>query len=1072
MLTRRLHVLLILALAALLAGRPAAAAEGPAGIADVLAKMPAESIAAGQEAAAQILKGGPATLKEIVALLVPPGAGDDARARFALNAVAFRVTRPGAGKERALFSRVLIEALGSGPPPVRVFLVSLLQMVGREEAVAPLAKLLGDPDLHEPAVQALLAIRTRGVAPALLKALPEAKGPNRVTLVRALGELRAKAAVPALLPDAASADTNLRRVALFALANIGDPAADAALVDAAAATSTYERAHATAMYLLFARRLAESGRKKECARICREMIRTRTAPREAHVVCDALAILVDTLGEGTLGDLMAALDNESKPVREAALKLAIGLPGREITRKVAARLKAGTPERRAEIVNALGRRGGRTAQSAVLAALKDEEPAVRLAAMDAAARFTTRKATAALVAALVAAQSDDMAAAQAALLRLPGEAMPAACAAALPAAPAPARVALLQILGARRAVRHTEAILAATAAPETEVRQAALKALGQAAGAQALPRLFDLLYQAPEGPEQGEAQRAVVGICRRLPDPETRAEPVLAQLAGATGTRRTLLLGALRQIGGGKALAAVTADARSTDAVVQEAGVRCLSEWGDPSAAPDLLSLARTLAAPDLQAVALRGYVRLAGVAAGRPAEETLRMYQDALAAAKRPDEKRQVLVGLSRLRGPTALKVAAPLLDDASVAGEAAAAVVKIVLPQSDKEEPLKGPEVTAAMQKAVAAAKDAGVRAQALGYLGSNRPEDANLARGKPTTASCASQGARTAEGAVDGNAGDPNAAWFGAKWPSWLRIDLGKPVKIDTAHVFFYWDGSRYYQYTVDVSSDDKTWKTVVDMSANTKPSTHRGVVHVFDPVEARYVRVSILKNSANEAVHLVEVKVYGAGTAPKIEVPARPKPNAEGFLPLFNGKDLAGWLGSTNGYVVENGVLVCLKEGGGLLRTEEEYGDFLFRFEFRLTPGANNGIGIRFTGGNPAYSGMEIQVLDDTAEVYKSLQPYQYHGSIYGVVPCERGHQKPVGEWNTQEILADGSRVAITLNGHKIVDADLAKLIAEGTPDHQQHPGLKNTQGFIGFLGHGARVEFRNIRVKEIRPLRRD
>jgi hypothetical protein len=198
----------------------------------------------------------------------------------------------------------------------------------------------------------------------------------------------------------------------------------------------------------------------------------------------------------------------------------------------------------------------------------------------------------------------------------------------------------------------------------------------------------------------------------------------------------------------------------------------------------------------------------------------------------------------------------------------------------------------------------------------------------------------------------------------------------------------------------------------------------------------------------------------------------KPEEEGFVALFNGKDLTGWVGATQGYKAENGTMVCPKEGGGSLYTEKEYGDFVFRFEFKLTAGANNGVGIRAPlQGDAAYVGMEIQILDDSAEGYKDLQPYQFHGSIYGVVPCKKGHQKPVGEWNTEEITAKGRQITIQLNDVTIVDADLAKFI-EGAPTAdgggiQRHPGLKNEKGHIGFLGHGSRVEFRNIRIKELK-----
>ena len=194
---------------------------------------------------------------------------------------------------------------------------------------------------------------------------------------------------------------------------------------------------------------------------------------------------------------------------------------------------------------------------------------------------------------------------------------------------------------------------------------------------------------------------------------------------------------------------------------------------------------------------------------------------------------------------------------------------------------------------------------------------------------------------------------------------------------------------------------------------------------------------------------------------------PEEKEAGFVCLFDGKTLDGWMGATKGYVPEGGNLVCLKKGGGNLLTEKEYSDFIFRFEFKLTPGANNGLAIRAPlKGNAAFVGMELQILDDTAERYKNLQPYQFHGSIYGVVPAKRGFLKPVGEWNSQEVICKGRQVTVILNGTTIVDADLDKDGKEPTMDHRPHPGLKNEKGHIGFLGHGTRIEFRNIRIKDL------
>ena len=190
-----------------------------------------------------------------------------------------------------------------------------------------------------------------------------------------------------------------------------------------------------------------------------------------------------------------------------------------------------------------------------------------------------------------------------------------------------------------------------------------------------------------------------------------------------------------------------------------------------------------------------------------------------------------------------------------------------------------------------------------------------------------------------------------------------------------------------------------------------------------------------------------------------------PDSEGFVRLFNGVDLTGWVGDTEGYVVENGVLVC--RPGGNLYTEGEFGDFVFRFEFKLTPGGNNGLAVRAPVGGGAYNGMEIQILDDSAEQYANLKPWQYHGSIYGIVPAKRGHLRPVGEWNTEEVVAKGRRITVKLNGAVIVDANLDEAVTPQPMDGKAHEGLDREKGHLGFLGHGTVVAFRNIRIKELR-----
>lgn len=195
----------------------------------------------------------------------------------------------------------------------------------------------------------------------------------------------------------------------------------------------------------------------------------------------------------------------------------------------------------------------------------------------------------------------------------------------------------------------------------------------------------------------------------------------------------------------------------------------------------------------------------------------------------------------------------------------------------------------------------------------------------------------------------------------------------------------------------------------------------------------------------------------------------KEKKQGYQLLFNGQSMDQWTGATDTYVAENGTITIHPEkgSGGNLYTKNEYSDFDFRFEFKLTAGANNGVGIRAPlEGDAAYAGMEIQILDNDAPEYKDLHTYQYHGSIYGVVPAKRGYLKPVGEWNEEEIIAKGPKIKVILNGTVITDADITEARENGTMDGRQHPGLKREKGHIGFLGHGSVVQFKNIRVKDL------
>lgn len=191
--------------------------------------------------------------------------------------------------------------------------------------------------------------------------------------------------------------------------------------------------------------------------------------------------------------------------------------------------------------------------------------------------------------------------------------------------------------------------------------------------------------------------------------------------------------------------------------------------------------------------------------------------------------------------------------------------------------------------------------------------------------------------------------------------------------------------------------------------------------------------------------------------------------EGYNVLFDGTSMSQWTSNTDEYVLENGCIVMYpKSGYGNLYTKEEFDNFILRFEFLLTPEANNGLGLRhkMVTTQSGYDGMELQILDNESPIYKDLKPYQYHGSVYGWIPAKRGFLKPAGEWNYQEVIADGDHITVILNGTVIVYGNLREATKD-SPADRIPASLFYKKGHIAFLGHDSVVKFRNIRIKELK-----
>ena len=651
-------------------------------VSTILAKFPADNAKEKEAFAAELFSLGPDGLRDVLGRLAAPGTDDDSLARFALDAVAVNVSRAGAESERRIFVKQLLKALDEPrDAEVKAFLLSELQLVGKKEIVKPLAKLLNDPKLCGPAARALVASHAPEAETALLKSLETVPVGNRIELIQALGELRSAAASKKILVYAADPDAGIRRAAIFALANIGDPAAQPILERSAVTASPYERARSASLYLLFARRQWENGKKDAAERIYRDFIRNSTLPEESQVRASALTLLVRILGADVLDVLLDAAESFDVQFRQKALELAEAIPGEKATARWIEKLAGLRPENQGDVIAMLGRRGDKAALETVRRKIGGEDKWVSLAAAVASARLGGDAVFDDVWPLLWSEDAEQVRAVRQALSFFSPARVVAKAASILMDAPAQTRIALIEMLAERKAREATGLVLAQARSEDENVRKAAFAALEPLARPDDAPALIGLLSAVSGTADVVPVQNALVAAANQIPEPERRAEAVLTAIEQAQGPKRADLVKPLARIGGEKALAFVISAARNPDPQLQAAALYALSNWLDGSALEELWKTARTTDDRKNRYLALQGIARLTGEAEFS-SERKLLLLKDALDVAVEVNEKNLILSALAGIRTPESLRAVAKFFDDKTLRVRAAQAVLRMVMP------------------------------------------------------------------------------------------------------------------------------------------------------------------------------------------------------------------------------------------------------------------------------------------------------------------------------------------------------------------------------------------------------
>lgn len=1100
-------------------------------IADLLLKLPANDSPQLNASMTEIGNLGEAGFQQMISMLLPIGQGDNSRLQYAIGGFSYYVTQPGKENWRKFSVNEYSTALGKATDlEIKRFLIEQLLIVAEEDAIATLDGYLTDEKLCDPAAQALVKINSAKANQTLLTALNNSKGTCQISIVKALGDSRYADAAASISALVGKGDQKLDKVSLYALANIADAASEKVLAQAAEkAGLTYENTNATSAYLLYAQNLLVKGNKDAAARIAQDLHKKSTGDtrigalsiltsidsdkseallltaaldkdpeyraaalklarpyiKEANIKvwlkqlkrgsvtqqAEIIKMLGDYNAQSALPVILKSLRKKDKHLKTSAITAAGKLGQDKVLPDLFKVLKKGDSIDVAAVQQAMLIMKGNTVTSQIAEALPDMSPAGQVAMIRVLA---ARAAHDQVDVILPLVNSEDIAVKQAAYAALkqvvtednlpqlytllgqttqPTEIVDVQKAITsaiinsadktkqtnlllqqLSQAPADKKGAYFNILAGIGGKTSLNAVSDAFNSGDNVTKQAALAALSQWSDASAGDALYLISKKATEANFQATALN---GYIKSIAKGNYPAEQKILLLRNAMEVAKSASQkkAILNEVEKNKTLSGLFfAGKYLEDAEVQqEAAIAVMN-----------IALADKSNFGDHIRLLLNKTIQVLKGPDSEYQKEAMRKF-----LAEMP--KGEGFVSLFNGKDLTGWKglVENPIKRAQMDAKTLAAAQEKADV-QMHKDWAVKDGEIVfvGTGYDNLTTVKKYGDIEMLIDWKivddGKKNGDAGIYLRGTPQVQMWDTS--RVKDGAQVGSGGLYNN-----------QVHQSKPLKVadnplgEWNHFRILMIGDRV---TVYLNGELVTDNVVLE--------------NFWDRTQAIFAAEQLELQAHGSPVAYREIYVREIPRPETFKLSAEEK--KEGYHILFDGTNMHEWTGNIKDYVIDNGDIYLNPAGshGGNLFTKKEYGNFIFRFEFQLTPGANNGLGIRTPlEGDAAYEGMELQILDNEAEIYKDLKPYQYHGSVYGTLAAKRGFLKPLGEWNYQEVVVNGSKIKVILNGTVILDGDISDARKNGPVDGLNHPGLKRESGHIGFLGHGSEVRFKNIRIRELK-----
>jgi HEAT repeat protein len=1037
------------------------------------------------------------------------------QSKYALNGAANYIGKYGDRQNRQNLIDVITNYLkASHSVENKRFVIRQLLPIAGDDLVGKLNPYLSDPELFDYVVEVYRQIDNDMAAKALASYLNAEKNSDKekVACIKTIGELKYKPAASKIIAFAGDKNSSVRDAALFSLANMGyQPAGKLYLNEIKKRQNAYDKDLIASEYL----RLAENLPYKEAKKILIEIISEDRGDFGINHKLSALSIMADNEGAKLNTKLLTLFDGVDFEYREGILKIAEGLPGAEVTMAWIDKAASENGRTKGEIIAMLGRRGDKSAASLAVKGLSDTSPDVVMASIPAVFSLQKDNAADKLIDLLV--KTEDKAIVNEVLVwlnTLSNDVLYPYINKNMTGFTPVVQVAVLETLAKRNARDMQDFVVDQLKSTDANVRIAALRTLKKIAAPDKFDLVLSYLVKTTDAKEKRETRSLLVTLAKAGNRDEAVAKVISALNADKSAENNETIFYILKNLGGAKAFAYVLQETNNKNAEVKDLAMRTLYDWPESEALDPLMTIAAKNRNEQARVLAMRAVLRLLRDNNLGDLVE-LEYYNNLLNSTKDVELKKQIIIDMANLKTYGSLNYVASKVNDKELGLAASTTAMRIASDEKDKTS-LKGEDIAFAIIEANAhkelkaelhqyRRENEGLREPPEGFTYLFNEKDLKgwkgLVANPPKRAAMTPEELKKAQEEAD--------KLMRKHWKVMDGILYFDGAGSHLCTVKDYRDFEMYVDWKIEKDGDSgiylrgapqvQIWDPANgEMRSvgsgglyNNKIHEDKPLVKADNPIGEwntfhiimKGERVTVYLND-RLVVNNVIMENYWERDKPiypigQIELQSHHtplyfrnifikelNPPAEALFDgmLFNGKNLEGWEIVGNGkWTAENGILSTNGGGGGWISTTRQFSDFKLELEFRVPENGNSGVFLRTPRkGNPAYVGMEIQVLDDYGSEYTKLQPWQYTGSVYNVQAPSKRATKHAGEWQKMEITCVGPHVKVVVNGVEVNNVNLIDYMEE----LKKHPGIKRRKGYIGLQNHSTKIEYRNIYLKEL------